>query len=78
MSASGAKSAPAVAPEAVPDDADDLRGFYFRLLLGKPLTWILLGLEVLTAGVLLAVFVSPLIGAAAALGAFCSACSSCW
>ncbi len=25
---------------AVPDDADDLRGFHFRQLLGKPLTWI--------------------------------------
>jgi hypothetical protein len=56
--------------EAAPDDGDDLRGFYFRLLLGKPLTWILLGLEVLSVGVLLAVFVGPLIGAAAAVGAF--------
>lgn len=69
MSASEETSAPAQAPEAAPDDADDLRGFYFRLLLGKPLTWILLGLEVLTVGVLLAVFVGPLIGAAAAAGA---------
>jgi hypothetical protein len=60
-------SAPSATPVA---DADDLRGFYFRLLLGKPLTWILLGLEVLTVGVLLTVFVGPLVGAAAAVGAF--------
>ncbi|HET8862264.1 MAG TPA: hypothetical protein VFM94_03340 [Solirubrobacterales bacterium] len=53
----------------LPDDADDLRGFYFRLLLGKPLTWILLGLEILTVGVVLAVLIGPLIGAAAAAGA---------
>jgi hypothetical protein len=70
MSESEATSAPAAPAEAAPDDADDLRGFYFRLLLGKALTWILLGLEVLTVGVLLAVFVGPAIGAAAAAGAF--------
>jgi hypothetical protein len=70
MSESEETGAAAPAPEAAPDDADDLRGFYFRLLLGKPLTWILLGLEVLTVGVLLAVFVGPAIGAVAAAGAF--------
>jgi hypothetical protein len=53
----------------LPDDADDLRGFYFRELLGKPLTWILIALEVLTVGIVLAVFVSPAIGAAGAAGA---------
>jgi hypothetical protein len=57
------------AAAGLPDDADDLRGFYFRLLLGKPLTWILIALEVLTVGIALAVFVSPAIGAAAAAGA---------
>jgi len=70
MSENEATGAAAPAPGAAPDDADDLRGFYFRLLLGKPLTWILLGLEVLTVGVLLAVFVAPAIGAIAAAGAF--------
>jgi hypothetical protein len=70
MSANEGTSAPAQAPEAAPDDADDLRGLYFRELLSKPLTWLLLGLEVLTAGVLLAVFAGPAIGAAAAAGAF--------
>jgi hypothetical protein len=52
-----------------PDDADDLRGFYFRELLGKPLTWVLIALEVLAVGIALAVFLSPAIGAAAAAGA---------
>jgi hypothetical protein len=59
-------------PEAaagLPDDADDLRGFYFRELLAKPLTWILIALEVLAVGIALAVFLSPAIGAAAAAGA---------
>jgi hypothetical protein len=54
----------------VPDDANDLRGFHFKLLMGKPLTWALIGAEVLTAGIALAVFVGPAIGAAAAAGAF--------
>ena len=27
-----------------PDDANDLRGFHFKRLLGKPLTWILLAI----------------------------------
>jgi hypothetical protein len=52
-----------------PDDADDLRGLYFRELLSKPLTWILIALEVLAVGVLVAVFVGPAIGAVAAGGA---------
>jgi hypothetical protein len=51
------------------DDADDLRGFYFRLLLGRPLTWILLGIGVAAAGVVAAVFFAPAIGVAAAAGA---------
>lgn len=57
------------AAAGLPDDANDLRGLYFRELLGKPLTWILIALEVLTVGIALAVFLSPGIGAAAAAGA---------
>jgi hypothetical protein len=57
------------AAAGLPDDADDLRGFYFRELLGKPLTWVLIALEVLAVGIGLAVFLSPAIGAAAAAGA---------
>jgi hypothetical protein len=69
MSEDEATSAPTPPPEGAPDDADDLRGFYFRLLLGKPLTWILVGLETVAVGVALAVLVGPLIGLAAAAGA---------
>jgi hypothetical protein len=50
-----------------PDDADDLRGFYFRLLLGKTTTWALLGLAAIAAAVAGAVFAGPAIGAAGAL-----------
>jgi hypothetical protein len=53
-----------------PDDANDLRGFHFKRLLGKPLTWVLLGLDVAIVGVALAVLVGPAIGTAAALAAF--------
>ena len=52
-----------------PDDANDLRGYYFRLLLAKPLTLIALGLEVVVAGVAAGVFLGPAIGAAVAAGA---------
>jgi hypothetical protein len=62
-------SADATASRGLPDDADDLRGFYFRLLLKKTLTRVLLGLVVLAAGVAGAVFAGPAIGAAAAVGA---------
>jgi len=58
-----------VAATGLPDDADDLRGLYFRELLGKPLTWILIALEVLVVGIALAAFLSPAIGAGAAAGA---------
>lgn len=57
------------APEA-PDDANDLRGFHFRQLLNKPLTWVLIGIEVALVGVLLAAYVSPAIGGAGAVVAF--------
>ena len=51
-----------------PDDANDLRGLHFKLLLGKPVTWIATGIAVLAAGVAGAVFLGPAIGGAAALG----------
>ena len=53
-----------------PDDADDLRGFHFKRLLGKPLTWILLATFVVAAGVAGAALVGPAIGAAAAAAVF--------
>ncbi|MFN8161494.1 MAG: hypothetical protein U0R52_10695 [Solirubrobacterales bacterium] len=60
----------AEAPQAELDDADDMRGFHFRRLMRKPLTWILLVLAVALAasggGALLgAVFIA--VGAAAAI-----------
>lgn len=53
-----------------PDDANYLRGFHFKCLLAKPLTWILIGIEVVVIGVFLAVYVGPAIGGAAAVAAF--------
>jgi hypothetical protein len=58
-----------VATSGLPDDADDLRGFYFRELLRRPLTKALLAIEVVVAGVAGAVFLGPAIGAAIAVGA---------
>jgi hypothetical protein len=58
-----------VAASGLPDDADDLRGFYFRELLRKGLTKVLLAIEVVVAGVAGAVFLGPAIGAAIAVGA---------
>lgn len=49
-----------------PDDANDLRGFHFKQLLGKPLTWIVIGFSVLVAGVAAAVYLGAAIGAGAA------------
>ncbi len=59
--------ADAVSP---PDDANDLRGFHFKLLLGKVLTWVLIGAFVIAGGIAGAVLVGPIIGAAAAVGIF--------
>jgi hypothetical protein len=52
-------------PLRVPDDADDLRGYHFKRLLRKPLTWILIGGLSLAAGIALAAVVGPAIGGAA-------------
>jgi len=52
----------------LPDDANDLRGFHFKRLMGKPLTWILLGIGVVAGAVAGAILVGPVIGAAAAGG----------
>ena len=52
-----------------PDDADDLRGLHFKLLLGKTGVRVAIGIAVLAAGAGGAVFLGPAIGGAAALGA---------
>ena len=61
-----APDAPAVqaAAPATPDDANDLRGYYFKQLLGKPLTAILLlGFAILVA-IALAALIGPAIAGA--------------
>lgn len=50
----------------VPDDANDLRGFHFKRLLGKPLTWIAIAVFVLAAGIAGAIYLGAAIGAGAA------------
>ncbi len=66
----------ATSPEAhaaaatAPDDANDLRGFHFKRLMRKPLTWILIAVFVLIAAGLGAALVGPAIGGAAAVGVF--------
>jgi hypothetical protein len=58
------------AASSVPDDADDLRGYHFRELLHKPLTWVLVGGGSLLLGVVLALAFSPVVGAIAFVVAF--------
>jgi len=58
------------AAATAPADANDLRGFHFKRLMRKPLTWILIGVFVIAAGVAGAALVGPAIGGAAAVGVF--------
>ncbi|HEX5525833.1 MAG TPA: hypothetical protein VFX44_01400 [Solirubrobacterales bacterium] len=58
------------AAATAPADANDLRGFHFKRLMRKPLTWILIGVFVVAAGVAGAALVGPAIGGAAAVGVF--------
>jgi hypothetical protein len=51
-----------------PDDANDLRGFHFKRLLRKPLTWILIGVFALIGAAVGAAVVGPAIGLAALVG----------
>jgi hypothetical protein len=53
-------------PVDAPDDANDLRGFHFKRLLAKPLTWVLIAVFVLAAGIAGAVYLGAAIGAGAA------------
>lgn len=48
-----------------PDDADDLRGFHFKRLLRKPLTWVLIGAFALIAAGVAGALVGPALGGAA-------------
>ncbi len=58
---------PSSPDQAAPDDANDLRGFHFRRLLGKPLTWIVIAFFVLAAGIAAAIYLGAAIGAGAAV-----------
>jgi hypothetical protein len=61
---------PSQAPSGgLPDDANDLRGFHFRRLLGKPGTWIATAIFVLAVGIAGAVYLGAAIGAGAAAAA---------
>jgi hypothetical protein len=61
--------APAAAPTTSLDDANDLRGYHFKQLMGRPLTWILVGAFVVIAGVAGAAVVGPAVGGGAAVAA---------
>jgi hypothetical protein len=56
--------------ETAPDDANDLRGFHFKRLMRKPVTWIVIAVLVLATGVAGAALVGPAVGGGAAVGAF--------
>jgi hypothetical protein len=51
----------------LPDDGNDLRGFHFKRLLRKPLTWILIGILVVAVGGACAALIGPAIGGGAAV-----------
>jgi hypothetical protein len=48
-----------------PDDANDLRGFHFKRLIRKPLSWILIGAFALVAAIACAALIGPALGGAA-------------
>jgi hypothetical protein len=52
-------------PSATPDDADDLRGYHFKRLLGQQRTWWLIGVPALVLGVVLGIVAGPLLGVVA-------------
>jgi hypothetical protein len=54
-------------PEVV-DDANDLRGHHFKLLMGRPLTWFLIGGFALAGAAAGAIFLSAPLGGAIAAG----------
>jgi hypothetical protein len=61
----GAAATATAPPAALPDDANDLRGFHFKRLLRKPLTLILIGGFALIAGGLLGGLIGPAVGGGA-------------
>jgi hypothetical protein len=70
VSAEQTTAPPSSPSEATPDDANDLRGFHFRRLLRKPVTWVLTLIAVIAGGIAGAALVGPVIGAAATAAIF--------
>jgi hypothetical protein len=66
VSTEPASARPSAAPDQAPNDADDLRGFYFGLLLRRPFTWVATVVATIAAGVVAAAFLGPGLGAAVA------------
>ena len=62
-------SEPNAAPPVAPDDANDLRGFHFKRLIGKPLTLVLIGALTILVGAGLAAVAAPLLGLVGAVAA---------
>jgi len=52
-------------PLGAPEDANDLRGYYFGQLIRKPLTLVLIGIAALAVGAGIAALIGPAIGGAA-------------
>ncbi|MFI5028307.1 MAG: hypothetical protein ACHQCF_04910 [Solirubrobacterales bacterium] len=73
VTSSPAEEAPAPTEVAGPinnrpiDDANDLRGYHFKRLMRREVTWILILVLMITAGVAAAIFVGAAIGGGAAL-----------
>ena len=61
---------PEAAPGPAPDDANDLRGAYFKQLLSKKLSWALILGATIAAGVAAAIFVGAAVGGGAAIAVF--------
>jgi hypothetical protein len=61
---------PAAEPAVAPDDANDLRGTYFKQLLSGKLTWALILGATIAAGVAAAIFVGAVVGGGAAVAVF--------
>jgi hypothetical protein len=68
VSAEGTATSAPSAAAAEPDDANDLRGHYFKLLLRKPLTQALVAAAAIAGGIAGAAIVGPGVGAAAFFG----------
>jgi hypothetical protein len=68
MSAPEDASPPPEPQPQVLDDADDLRGHHFKLLISRPLTWFLIGGFALLGAAAGAIFLSAPIGGAVAAG----------